>query len=336
MARISTRSLAQLCRRLAVSLEAGVDVRRVWEKEAQSGGPAQRQHAAEVSRRINTGETLADAMSGSRGFYPSLVCEMVRVGEESGRMERVFLKLAEHYDHLLELRRTLLAGLALPLFELAAAIGIVGLLIIVTAMLGLDPFGLGISGMPLFALYVTVVLMGIAAVTVPVIAVQRGWLGTAPLAVAMKIPVIGGCLRMLALSRMAWSLAMAIDAGMEVQRSVRLALQSTQNPYYISHVDAANRTIERGGEINEALRGAGDYPAEFLDVLTTGELTGQVSESMVRLSEDYRRRVEGTLRILAVLGGVLALLMVALFIASLIIFMFMRVMMPYYQMLDEI
>jgi type II secretory pathway component PulF len=246
------------------------------------------------------------------------------VGEETGRLDGVFQKLAEQYEHRLELRRTLLTGLALPALELLAAIGIIGLLILVTAMLGVDPFGLGISGMPLFYVYVLVIVLGFTAIALPLVAIQRGWLGTAPLAVAMRVPVIGGCLRMMALSRMAWSLGMAIDAGMDVRRSVRLALQSTQNPYYMSHAEQADATIEAGGEINEALRAAGEYPEDFLDALVTGELTGQVTETMVRLSEDYRRRVESTLRMLAVFGGVLAVLTVGLFIGGLIIFMAKR------------
>jgi type IV pilus assembly protein PilC len=319
-----------------VSLEAGIDVRRIWQKEAVYGGPSQQRHAADVSQRINGGETLADALAASRGYYPSLVCEMVRVGEEAGRLEGVFLKLAEHYDHLLELRRTFLVGVALPAFELVAALCIIGLFIIVTGMLNLDPFGIGLVGTPLFLLYVLLVVMATAAVAVPVIAVQRGWLGTAPLAVAMKIPVIGGCLQMFALSRLAWSLGMAIDAGMDARRSVRLALAATQNPYYASHAAAADATIEQGGEIHEALRGAGEYPSEFLEVLSTGELTGQITESMVRLSEDYRRRSEATFRILAVLAGVLIFLMVAMFIGGLIILMFSRLMNPYYELLNEI
>ena len=96
------------------------------------------------------------------------------------------------------------------------------------------------------------------------------------------------------------------------------------------------RTVEAGGEMHEALRQAGDYPAEFLDTLETGEMTGQVTESMTRISAEYRRRAEAALRILALIGGVLIFVAVAMMIGGLIIFMFMQIMAPTYELLEEI
>ncbi|MEQ8786601.1 MAG: type II secretion system F family protein [Pirellulaceae bacterium] len=333
MAQLSTRQLAQLCDRAAVSLEAGIDVRRVWEKESLRGAPAQRQHAAAVSRRIGAGDSLADALADEGGFYPPLFCEMVRVGEETGRLEAVFHRLADHYQHLLQLQRTFLAGITWPLLQLVGAIGIIALFIVITGMLGVDPLGLGISGMPLLALYLLLVTMAAAAVATPIIGVQRGWFGPAPMLAAMKIPVVGSCLRMMALARMAWSLGMAIDAGMDARRSMRLAIRSTHNPYYLTHEEPVDREILAGREMHEALRSAGDYPADFVDVLETGELTGQVTESMVRLSEDYRLRSQHLLNTLTVIGGVLIFLLVALLIGGLIIMMFRNYLSMYDQFL---
>ena len=324
MAQISLRHLAQFCRRMATSLEAGLDVRRVCQTESERGAPHQRQSMSEVSRRVAGGDPLADAMIDSGGYFPPLACEMVRVGEQTGRLESVFHQLADHYDHLLELRRTFLAGVAWPLIELALAIGVMALFIMITAMLDIDPLGLGIKGIPLLVLYLFLVALAAAAVVVPLVALKKGWLGTAPLLVAMRIPVVGSCLQLMALSRMAWSLGMAIDAGMDARRSIRLALRSTQNPYYASHAEPADSTVLAGGEMHEALRKAGEYPADFLDTLETGEMTGQVTETMSRLSAEYRRRAEATLRILAMIGGVLVFLAVAAMIGGLIIYMFMQ------------
>jgi type II secretory pathway component PulF len=334
MAQITTRQLAQLCDRAAVSLEAGIDVRRVWEKEALRGTPAYRQHAAAVSQRINRGDSLAEAVAGENGFYPPLFCEMVRVGEETGRLEAVLHQLAEHYQHLLALRRTFLAGITWPLLELIGAIGIIGLFILITGWLEVDPLGLGISGLPLFGLYVLLVMTACVAVAVPILGVQRGWFGPVPMLAAMKIPVLGNCLRMMALARMAWSLAMAIDAGMDARRSMRLALRSTQNPYYLTHEEPVDRDILAGREMHESLRRAGDYPADFVDVLETGEMTGQVTEAMVRLSEDYRRRSQFLFYTLAMIGAILIFFMVALLIGGLIILMWRKYLSMYDQFLN--
>lgn len=306
-------------------------MRRVWETEARRGSSSQQQHAADVSRRLDGGDSLADAVSEQHGFYPPLFCEMVRVGEETGRLEAVLHQLAEHYDHLLQMRRTFIAGIAWPMIELVGAIGVIGLFILVTGMLEVDPLGLGISGMPLMVLYLLFVALAATAVAVPIFGLQRGWFGPAPVLAAMRIPLLGNCLQMMSLARMAWSLGMGIDAGMDARRSVRLAIRSSQNPYYLTHEASVDRDILAGKEIHEALRRAGAYPADFVDVLETGELTGQITETMVRLSEDYRRRSQHLLNLLAIVGGVLIFMLVAVLIGGLIIFMFSK----YLSMYDQ-
>ena len=59
MAQIGIRALAQLCRRTGTSLQAGLEARRVWEKEAERGGYTQKFYLSEVSRRVAAGQSVA-------------------------------------------------------------------------------------------------------------------------------------------------------------------------------------------------------------------------------------------------------------------------------------
>ena len=111
--RISTRELALLCRRLATSLQAGVDVRTVWSREAgQATRPATRSRLRTISEGVSAGQSLPEAISWTDDFFPEMFRELVVVGDQTGHLAESFEHLAHHYDEQLRLRRTLLTASA--------------------------------------------------------------------------------------------------------------------------------------------------------------------------------------------------------------------------------
>lgn len=306
MPRIGIRPLAQLLRRVGMALRAGVAARQVWDKEANRGTLVHRQQLALVSNRIAAGDTCAEALRACPGYFPSLTCDLVEVGEKTGRLDEVLLQLAEHYEHLLALRRTFLIGITWPAIQLGAAIGVIGLLIWVMGLIASGPsgpidilgFGLvGTSGLVIYLLLVA----GVIGICVGLgLALVRGWLGTGPLQLAMRVPVIGGCLRTAALSRFAWTLSMTLDAGLDAHRSLQLAFRAAQNAYYTSGAPAALQAIQQGREFHEALRTTRVFPDDFLDALENAELAGTPGETLNRLAVDYRERAQGAARMLTV------------------------------------
>ena len=67
---ISTKELIGLCQRVGHSLQAGLDVRRVWQQEATRGREKHRRHMEHIFRQVSAGETVADAMRECGGYIP--------------------------------------------------------------------------------------------------------------------------------------------------------------------------------------------------------------------------------------------------------------------------
>ncbi len=328
MARISIKQLIQLCRRVGTSLHAGVDMRRVWETEANRGTPGHRHRMDDIRLRVNAGDALADAFVGSNGYFPPLVCELVDVGERTGKLDEVFNRLAEHYDHVLDLRRNFLIGIAWPLIELTMGILIVGFLIWILGALGAsyndEPVGIfGLSGTSGLITYMMIVGTVVGLIALAVAAVNKGWIDIGPVVrVLMNVPAIGPALQTMALARLTWSLAMATDSGIDAQKSVELAIRSAQNPFYSSGLDRIGQVISRGGEIHEAFRATHAYPDEFLNTVETGEHSGRLSETMLVLSRDYEQRAKIYFRVLTVVAGVAVFLVVAALMIAMIFYLF--------------
>ena len=286
--RAPLKPLAELCRRMNTSIEAGIDVRTVLARETdRAHGPLQH-HLQTISRAINQGQSMADGLEDTGDFFPPLFRAMVAMGEQTGTLDRVLAQLTNHYDNQIQMRRIFLASILWPMIQLAIAIMVVGFLIWITGFIretthdkNIDMLGFGLVGSRGLMIYAA--LLGCAAVVVAFVfqALRRGLVWTQPIQRFMlQIPVLGRSLQTIALARLAWSMNITLNSGMDVCRAMQLSLESTQNARYTDQIPAINGEIMAGHSIHEAFRRAGGYPIEFLDSLAVGEESGRVVESM--------------------------------------------------------
>ncbi|MBN1588837.1 MAG: type II secretion system F family protein [Pirellulales bacterium] len=326
--RIRTKELAQLCRRLATSLAAGIDLRTIWNREASASGRSVLVSRFGVIRdAVAAGASMADGIDECGNFFPPLFRQLTRVGDETGSGAEVFRQLAEHYDAGLKRRRIFLAAISWPVLELVAAVVVIGLFIWILGMVGngkTDMLGFGLIGTRGLVVYV-VFLCGVGIVCAFLFqAFRRGVMWIRPMQRAvLKIPVLRKPLETLALSRLAWVMHLTMSTGMDVRRAMRLSLESTNHAQYLDHVSTVDRWIAQGGSIHEAFVEAGGYPAEFLDTLQVGEESGRMVESMRNLSEQYQDRARVALAALMTIAGFAVWALVALLIAVMIIRIFM-------------
>ena len=154
----------------------------------------------------------------------------------------------------------------------------------------MDILGFGLVGTAGLIKYLVFVGGVAGGCTLLVLLLLRGRLGAAPMQWLLRVPVVGGCLRTSALSRLAWTLSLALDSGVDARRSMRLALRATQNAYYTSRMETVDAELLAGHEFHEALRATGLFPEEFLDQLQTAEISGTHAETLEQVAKDYRTR----------------------------------------------
>ncbi len=338
--RIKLTDLAPLCRRLSTQLAAGVDARRILSREAEIAPLGNRRPMREVSEAIDQGSSLAEALAATGEFFPTLTCELVDVGEQSGHLAEVFRQLAAHYDHLIEMRRNFRAAITWPIMQLVLALAIVGGLIWVMGIIGLgrdgkpmlDMLGLGLYGTQGLTIYLTFLACVAGGVWFLYQAIRRGVLWTQPLQVAvMRIPKLGKALETLAMSRLCWSLNVTFESGMDLRRALALALRSTHNWRYTSQIDPIWQSIRSGRELYEALAQTGVFPRPFIDAVEVGERSGRMSETLALLSKQYQDEARAALTTLTKIAGFAVWLLVAM----LLIGMIMRMASSYVDMLNN-
>ncbi len=320
--KIGLKPLAQLCRRLAIAIEAGIDIRKIWAREADMGPRAMRWRLARIRDGVAAGQSLTEVFTHFGNYFPALFRELVQVGEQTGSLAEVFARLADYYEHRLTIRRIFLLAIFWPALQLIGAVSVIGILILVLGFLGpgqggapVDPFGLGLSGTSGFMVYV--VFLGFVGTIVALViwALQRGLLWTRPLQRGlMRIPGVGKSLQTLALSQLAWVLHLTFNVEMDMRQVIPLALRSTGNDYYIRHTDSVMADIVGGYPIHEAFRRCGAFTPEFLGAMEVGEQSGKIVESMGRLSKQYEAQSKTALAALATLAAIGVWVVVAMII----------------------
>jgi type II secretory pathway component PulF len=325
---LSNKALAELCHRLAIENDSGIDIRRTWQRETDISRGRIRPYIGTVRDAVAHGETLADALASTGHVFPQLFLEMVRVGEQTGTLAKVFYRLEAHYRRQVRAERIFLSAIAWPVIELVFAIFVVGGLIWVLGIVAqrnngkpIDVLGFGLIGTSGLIIYIALVTIVIAAIASVVIAVNRGMLWTRVLQrLLIQTPGVGHALERIALSRVAWALHLTLNVDIGLRRIIPLALRSTANDYYIQHTNQMVNIVATGEPLHVAFASTHAFPSGFIDALVAAEESGRIVESMERLSNRYEEEAEAAVKTLATIMG----FAVGAFVMSFIVFLIFR------------
>src|SRR5262249_38423332 len=140
-----------------------------------------------------------------------------------------------------------------------------------------------------------------------------------------KIPVLGNSLETLALARLAWSMQLTLNTGMDLLQALPLSIKSMRYALYTDHAEEVVQGVRKGIPIHEALEATEVFPRDFVDSLEVGEQSGRLPESLEILSKQYQEQAQRALAALTVVAG----FAVWALVAALIIMVVVRLMMFY-------
>jgi type IV pilus assembly protein PilC len=122
-------ALARLSRTLSTLVAAGVDIIKALEITGTTAGNSVVEDAlAEVRTRVHEGVTIAEPMA-ENPIFPPMVSHMVKIGEETGELEKMLGKIADFYEDEVDAAIKALTSIIEPLMMIAVG-AMVGVIII--------------------------------------------------------------------------------------------------------------------------------------------------------------------------------------------------------------
>ncbi len=319
---VPLKTLAMFFRQFAAMLAAGVPIYQTLETLGnQRGGNAKLRRAlGDIRNSVLAGERLADAFEKHPVLFPPIVRAMIRVGETSGMLENILRQIANYLENELELRRLLSRVTFYPKLVLFFAILIPGLIPALITMVGAPggaPVGETLAG--IVRTYAKILFTVFALWAAFRLAMQAQGFRYAWGLLTVMLPWIGFTVRQLALARFARALSALYGAGLPLSQAMRYAADATGNEYLRSRIQPAGSKLEAGYSITDTFASTGVFPPMVMDMVATGENTGELGFMMDKVAEYYEE--EGKLRShqAGYVFGVVVYLGVAIYVAIIVI-----------------
>ncbi|WP_286177535.1 type II secretion system F family protein [Rhodopirellula sp. JC639] len=293
---------------MGIGLRAGADLLRLLKAETKYGPPRQREAVSHVLESVEAGFQISDAMKQRAAYFPRLMVSLTRVGESTGKLERTFNTLADHFDQQVALRRLFLTSIAWPVIQLGLGLGVISIVIylmgILTPSTGgqmADILGFGLRGGKGVLIFWGYIACVAAILWSLYYAYQRNLGGVQNLVPLLyMVPKLGPSLQTITLSRFTRTLSLALGAGLDPIRSVKLSLDSTDSDYYRGGGELFESAIrDRGDTLAGGLRSTDLFPEPFLHLVEVAEMSGTESESIDHLAVEYEERAKMAMRTLS-------------------------------------
>lgn len=254
-----------------------------------------------VARDVRNGTTLGDAMRRHAALFDDANVELIAFAEEAGRLEPIAAAIVQHLERVQQQRWKALMGALWPMY-LAAAFVFVGPLLGVAQSGSANVGGTYLVGLINSVFTVALVVGGVLSVPFVIAAldVEVKWDRF-----KRGLPFVAAPMRTLAASRFVLGLGLASASGMEMVRALRLAAKATVSPSIIEDVTLAEKALQGGSSLTEAVRTLAVLEQPSLGILAIAETTGTLDEALQKVSKDLEDSSLRALRFLTIAVTVL-------------------------------
>jgi MSHA biogenesis protein MshG len=310
--RVDAAELMLFSRQMHALLKAGVPIMRALGGLQESApNPAFRDAVRGLREALDGGRDLSSAMARQKGVFSPFYVAMVYVGETTGRLEEVFLRLFHHLEFQAFMRGQVKSALRYPTFVVAAmsmALVVINLFVIPAFARVYRGFGAelptvtrGLIGFSDFMVQGWPwLLAGLAAVVLGIrthLRTREGrlWWDRAKL----RIPVAGRIVLKATIARFARSIALAIRSGVPIVQGLTLTAQTVDNRHVAAQLERMREGVERGESVLRTAASSGVFTPVALQMIAVGEESGQLDDMMDEVADMYQREVEYELKTLS-------------------------------------
>jgi MSHA biogenesis protein MshG len=310
--KVTMIDLMLFCRQINTLLRSGVPIlRALLGLQESATNRSFKDTLAEVRRSLESGIELSMSFAQHARVFDAFFVSMVRVGEMTGRLDEVFLRLFKHLEFEVFMRQQVKSALRYPMFVMLAMVAAVGVINVMVIPAFQDVFKNFGAELPL----ATRILLATSHFTI-----AYGWalaLGAVAGGAAfvhwkatpegrlqwhriqLRIPIAGKIVQKATLARFARSFALALKSGVPVEQALGVVAQTADNAWLAKRIEGMREGVERGETILRAAIAAGVFTPVVLQMIGVGEETGAVDELMEEVADLYSNEVQYELKTLS-------------------------------------
>ncbi|MFH2211250.1 MAG: type II secretion system F family protein [Pseudomonadota bacterium] len=291
-------------RQMYTLLKAGVPIMRALAGLQESThNNSMKKVLQDMRESLDSGRELSAAMRQHPAVFSPFYVSMVRVGEATGMLEEIFLRLFHYIEFEKSTKDKIKSAMRYPSFVVIAmvvAMAIINLFVIPAFAKVYKGFNAELPMMTKILIassdftvqYWPLMLMLLAGafygfrlyVATPV---GRYWWDR----LKLRLPVVGSIIEKATLSRFARSYALTSRSGIPIVQGLNVVAQVVDNDYIAKKIDNIREGVERGDSILRTASASGVFSPVVLQMVAVGEETGELDDLMQEVAEMYEREV---------------------------------------------
>ncbi|MEC8747879.1 MAG: type II secretion system F family protein [Pseudomonadota bacterium] len=290
-------------------LKAGIPIIRAIKGLSENASHKRFQEILkDIADQLEQGRSLSSSMAKYEKVFTRLTISVVVVGENTGKLDDVFLQLALYFEREQETRKRIKSALRYPTFvliALAIAMFILNLFVVPVFTQMFERFDtelpimtsvlIGTSNffVNYWWLLIFVIVGGIFAVKQYVNS-TNGRLKWDK--IKLKLPVVGGIIERSLLSRYSRSFSMILRAGVPLTAGLSLTADAVDNAHMRKRIKEMRQGIEKGESLLRVSKNSELFSTLVLQMIAVGEETGRLEPLLEESADYYEREVDFDLK----------------------------------------
>ena len=302
--RVPLSTLVFFTRQLATMFASGLTIERsLFFLEKEEKNKKFKKILNTIEANIRRGLLLSDALERHPGVFFNLYIALVRAGEVSGKLAETLEELSAYMENVEDTQRKVKSAMYYPVF----IIGFLFFMMFVTFTFIIPQFKSVYDQLGSDLPYYTILLVNISqwfqsnflSVTFLIfLGLIVLWLLSLTDSgrltrdrLFLKTPIFGGLIEQSILSKFSKTFGILVGSGVSIMDSMDLLEKVVDNRVFELAIKKASKNIESGVNISTALKETGEFPPILIQLLATGEETGEIDNLALKASDFYTKQV---------------------------------------------
>lgn len=322
---VGLKTLVFFTRQMATMFSAGLTIEKSLSNLSKSEKSKRFKKVLDkMSSDIKKGYSLSESMEQHPGVFNALYISLVKAGEVSGTLHTILDGLAEYLEKIEDTRRKVWSALSYPIFILIfLAVVLWGLFYFIIPMFAgvYESFDADLPGPTQAAISISYlvrenVLATIGIVIAVIFAFFLFYLTDKGRylvdSLLLKIPAIGNMLENSIMSKFARTFSILTFAGVPIMETLELTENVVQSAPIESAIRKARIMVKEGYSIAAAFRKTGRFPDTLLQLIATGEDTGDMDKLLGKAADYHQKLVDSVIdRLTSLIEPILIIIMAA-------------------------
>ena len=299
------RDVVILSRQMSTLFEANVSALKAFTMLASNAeNKLLRKKLATVTDDIQSGSQISAALAKHPDVFSDFYVNMVKAGEESGKLNQIFGYLADYLDRQYALTAKTKNALIYPGFVIGIFFVVMTLMftyiipkletIILSSGTAIPSYTKVVFAISnIFVHYGIFILMALVGLGAYVVYLSRKPTGKEYLdGLKIHMPALGPLFQKLYLSRIADNMNTMLSSGVSIVHSLEITSKVVGNKVYENIINEAVESVKAGKPFSDSLeQHSKEIPNIMTQMIRVGEETGGVAGILKTLSAFYAREV---------------------------------------------